>query len=545
MIRTNRAALTACALLMTAPAQANDKRDFEACDGRMHPGKQDDGMRGEASQPAYFQLRNQFGGNNVEACTRALASPRLLPQQTLRKAHLLRARAAAYLDDGKIDLAIADIDAAEAATAPLAQERFFQRSMGVSLTLLRALALAQSGRGGDAAPLVQSALDARPYALHIQEAGAQILDAARPLDAASPSPWNAVFRLEPDARWRALTSEAQRGNFAAVLDLAGGGTTPWPTEPLAPFAIAAQSADGNRFLLALIVSLHTAYAHTAMGYPALARQKLVEVREQAKRLVPAADPAIAVPGRGSQAELVTGFIDSRARQVEARIAIAEGRTSEVIAELVATPLPRDAATRDIMTALRKAVPAKDAALVPGDEQYLAAITAERQGDFGGLARRVLLAPETPRSVVDYERARPNILSALVGGALSLGTSLLGGIERTDGFRSTENPDGTVKVEFLGNTPSAAVVQEMTLLRAAELAKAAGKAGFVITDRADYTRTMRTMRGAVEISSAPAGFKTELTIRLIDSGATEVGAFDALTVIDALGPLYYEERKPAR
>lgn len=128
--------------------------------------------------------------------------------------------------------------------------------------------------------------------------------------------------------------------------------------------------------------------------------------------------------------------------------------------------------------------------------------------------------------------------------MSLGTSLLGGIDRTDGFRSTVNPDGTTKVEFLGNTPSAAVVQEMTLLRAAELVKAAGKPAFIITDRSDFTRTMRTMRGGMEISSAPAGFKTELTIRFLDAAAGDASAFDALAVIDALGPLYYEERKAA-
>lgn len=40
------------AVATPAPA-ASDKRDFEACDGRVHPGKQDDGMRSEASTDGF------------------------------------------------------------------------------------------------------------------------------------------------------------------------------------------------------------------------------------------------------------------------------------------------------------------------------------------------------------------------------------------------------------------------------------------------------------------------------------------------------------
>jgi hypothetical protein len=131
---------------------------------------------------------------------------------------------------------------------------------------------------------------------------------------------------------------------------------------------------------------------------------------------------------------------------------------------------------------------------------------------------------------------------LVGGALSFGTSLLGGIDRTDGFRTKANPDGTTKVEFIGNTPSSALVQEMTLLRAAEVARAAGKPAFVIVERSDYTRRMTTSRGGVPISSVAQGFKTELTIRPVDAGVEPERALDAVTIIDTLGPLYYEEKQ---
>jgi hypothetical protein len=223
--------------------------------------------------------------------------------------------------------------------------------------------------------------------------------------------------------------------------------------------------------------------------------------------------------------------------VEARIAVAEGRHGDAISALVGAPLPKDAATAELMRALKAQAPAKDAALVPDAGSFAADAAGERREVLARLAGRALITPETPRAVVDYEKSRPNILGALVGGALSMGTSLLGGIDRLDGFRSTANPDGTTKVAFVGNTPSAMLVQEMTLLRAAEVTRAAGKPAFVIVDRKDFSRSLRTTRAGMEISNVPTGFKSEMSIRFLDSPR----ALEALAVIDALGPLYYEEK----
>ena len=298
-------------------------------------------------------------------------------------------------------------------------------------------------------------------------------------------------------------------------------------------------------LSGMIVSLDTAYARAATGDPAGARRDLEDLRAKLPTLIPS-------PVEGAASELVSPvkaavdkFVEMRGRQIEARIATAEGRTGDAIAMLVAAPMPRDAATVELLTALKAAVPARDGSLVPDASPFLKDVGERRRNELAEVIPTVLIAPETPRAVVDYERARPNILGALIGGALSMGTSLLGGIDRTDGFRSKVNPDGTTNVEFIGNTPSAALVQEMTLLRAAELARTAGKPAFVIVDRKDYSRTMRTMRYGTEISSVPTGFKTELSIRFVDAGVETERALDAVKVIDAMAPLYYEEKSVKR
>ena len=46
-----------------------------------------------------------------------------------------------------------------------------------------------------------------------------------------------------------------------------------------------------------------------------------------------------------------------------------------------------------------------------------------------------------------------------------------------------------------------------------------------------------MQGGFEVNRTPSGYKTELTIRFLDH--MEGPAFDAVSIIDDLGPLYYE------
>ena len=555
-------------LALAGSAQAGDKQDFTACDGRAHPGKQADGMRGEPSRSSYaFAAR--FGGlglggaSTIAACDRALASPRLLPGQTLRRAHLLRARAAARLETGDSAGALADLDLAQAAVGAGAKDRFYKRSMGVSLDLLRAIAHAQAGDGARAVALAQAAMAQRRFSSQVQQLGAEIVHAAGAENGGAKADWSMAMRLDPSAAASVLMREAEAGNFREVLALRPGVPVNWPAKAPNAFALMNGGGEGLGLMQALLVTLHSAYAQAATGDPAAAKAELAELRKRLQALqppkpAPAAEPAKGGEGEGGKAAkpakpasgfatpdlaaLLEAALAPRIKQVEARIAVAEGRHGDAIAALVGASLPKDAATTELLRALKAGAPAKDAALVPEAAAFAADAGEQRRKTLMRLADRALITPETPRAVVDYEKSRPNILGALVGGALSMGTSLLGGIDRLDGFRSTKNDDGTTKVAFVGNTPSAMLVQEMTLLRAAEVTRAAGKSAFEIVERKDFARSLRTTRGGIEISNVPTGFKTEMTIRFLDSADASPRALDALAVIDALGPLYYEEKK---
>lgn len=531
-------ALFAACVLGAVPAHASDKADFAACDGLEQPGRQDDGMRGAASVIPYtVPIAKAY--DTISACTRALASPRLLPAQKLRQANLLRARAAASLQLSDPAAALRDLDAAGTATAAQAKEPFFARSMGVSFSLLRAIAQGQSGDLSGAASLAQTAAALRPYSLQVQQVAASIGQLARPIGARTPSPWVAISRLDPAAATTAVVQEAELGDFPAVVVLQANAAPAWPSERLTPTALVVHDPAASQFLSAMLVRVDVAYARAATGDPAGARRDLAEVRARLAALRPEVANGTPNPLATTINAALDGFLAAHAREIEARIAVDENRPSDALAALIAAPLPHDAAAVDLLRALKTAVPAKDAALVPDPASFEPDRADSRRKILAAIAPAALIAPETPRAVIDYKSARPDILGAMVGGAFTMGFSLLGGVKRTDGFHSTPNPDGTIKVEFVGNTPSAPLVQEMTLLRAAEIAREAKKPAFVIVARQDYTRHLNTTQRGVLIGSVATGFKTEMTIRCIDTGEQLARALDATTVIDALGPLYYE------
>jgi hypothetical protein len=288
----------------------------------------------------------------------------------------------------------------------------------------------------------------------------------------------------------------------------------------------------NAFLNTLAATFSVAYAEAAAGNGDLARQRLEEVRARLALL--AAGGSAGAEVTRLMSERIAG---PRFAQVEARLALEEEGPEAALAKITEVGLPADAASLELLRAIKDRAP--EGLRVPDPEAIAAQVAKEGAADLGRLAPSLLIAPESARKLIDYKQSRPNILGALVGASLTMGASLLGGISRTTGFRSTANADGTTTVEYVGSTNSGPMVQEMTLLRAAELAREAGKGGFAIVDRKDYQRFVATTQYGVEISRVPSGYKTELTVRFLDADAPAPAAFDAVAVIDDLGPLYYE------
>jgi hypothetical protein len=546
------AALAALVLGVAIPARAGDSEDFAGCDGLRKPKTKDDGMRGVASQPGYgfgFGNPESQSAATIAACTRALTGGKLLPTQTLRQAHLLRARAAAKLRINASAEALADLDEAERAIAGQRGEAFFDRSMGASLDLLRALALVQQGKAAEAVPLADRAADRRPFAVQVQMAAAMIRETARHTDATVDPQWARLVRLQPELGSTLISLETSLGRYDSAIAIAR--TAPLRAPQLArdeegADKFAALGRHGTALLAAARAGYDLAYARAATGDAAGARAALDTARATYRQL----SGAMVTPAEAARDEALSadsaaapvatpasGLFAPQERMVEARIALAEGRFAEA-EKLAKEQLPFGAPARDLHSAIMQAKGDKGApAIVPAASFNPAA--ARRQA-IGRLADTLLIAHETPRSVIDYQKSKPNVLAALVGAAFSMGTTLLSGIPKTQGFKETANADGTIVVEYTGSTPSAPMVQEMTLLRAAELARAGSKPGFAIVAREDYTRYLTTTQYGATLSRTPTGHKTVMTIRLLDTpDKAQAQGFEAAAVIDRLGPLYYE------
>jgi len=538
-------AIGAVILAGASIAHAGVSDDFAACDGRMKPKSKDDGMRGVATEKIGFSLPGSRNSPiaTIAACDKVLASAHLQPAQTLRRAHLLRARAAAYLQQSEPAKALIDLDAAETAIAGRRGEVFFDRSMGASLDLLRAMALVQSDRSADALALADKAAALRPYALQVQMAAAMVRDAARTPATGAANPWDGLLRIMPEFAPSLIAREVDMGNFSSAVRIAE-----YAPLRLTPKLSPTAGGPPANLIESLTVKLSTlngaldlAYAYAATGKPNLARQNVELARAGFALATGTVAPVSVMPTGTAGSSFMETLLAPKIALVEARIAVAEGNVGDARRTALGK-LPVSAATVELFHAVAAA---DDGAPPKGLTAIEAEVATKRSPAakmMGPLAETVLMTPESSRSVIDYEKSRPDFLRALLGAAVSMGTTLLSGIEKTAGFKETQNADGTVTVEYLGSTPAAAMVQEMTLLRAAEVTRQAGKPAFAIEGRKDFTRYLtQTMYGS-PINRTPTGHKTELTIRMLaDAGAHKGLTIEAAEVIGRLGPLYYEDK----
>ncbi len=508
------AGLAALAIYVQPTSADAAKSDFEWCDGLTAPRSKGDGMGQPAPNIRGFVGTGRPSDVNdlakVSACTRALADPKLLPTQTLRKVSLVRARALGYFGSGDHDKALAEIDSAEAAGAALAADPLYARSMAISFALARAAIWTAKGDAAKAAGFAQGAANARPYSSRVQAAVTSILRQSSAEDASGTSPFARLLPLSPEAVADQFSYLVSKSRF----DLAA---KQYPRIKLAfpklsaglPFSTGFLRAD-ETLLRSIIISLDGAYAFAATGDVTRAKTILADTRTQfdeARKPVVKPDGTAPLPSRIEGA--LKSYVEQWSMMIEARIAIQEKRPSDALKALVGQAVPVSSAGVDLLTALRTALPEAQRALAPDPDALKAKLAEQRKENSinaDGL-QRALPGAETSNRAADYKKSSKPLLSRLL---------LVGSAYAPDGFRSkTDAATNVTTVEYLGAQASAAVVEELTLLHAADLARQQKKAGFVILARRDFTRTLTTTQYSTPISSRPAGFKTELDVQFVD------------------------------
>jgi hypothetical protein len=513
----NMGAVVACATLISTglvlPAYAA-KADFIGCDGLRAPGSKGDGMERASSDP--YGFRSSITPNwisQIAACNRALADPLLLPTHSLRKVNLLRARAMGYFGSGEYDKALAEIDAAEIAGASLAGDALYARSMAISLTLIRAAIWSAKDDGVKAAAFARIAGDARPYSNRIQAVVTNILRQHGPEATGGSSPFARLLPLSPDTVFGQFGYLISNGNFGSATKQFPRLKMEFPKIQVGTFFSNRFSVEEQKLVQSLISSLDGAYAFAATGDTARAKAILADTRTKfSEALQPVALPSGVTPPASRLEDGLKKFVDQRAMLIEGRIAIAENRSTDALKALVGQAVSVDAVGVDLLIALRAALPEAQRVLSPDPDALKAKLAEQKKQDRKFIVetlQRALPEAETSNRITDYKKSSKPLLSRLL---------LVGKAYQPDGFRSkVDAATGTTTVEYIGAEASATVVEELTLLHAADLARKQGKAGLLIVARRDFSRTLTTTRGfsAIPISSRPVGFKTEMDVQFVD------------------------------
>ena len=536
------------ALLLSAPVLARESPEWTYCDFGLDPKAGLLAVKSWASNGEARGIAQQlhgggrFGGSlsatpmdPAAACAVALASPDLRLEDWARRTSLLMASAAHRIAAGDAT-ALADLDAA-AAAIPLgldAAER--ARSLDAAIAMLRGLAMARTGDAPRAVGLIAAAASARPWSGQFQALALRVLTSVPGGAAASAAIADRQLLLGEQAREPRARARQAAGDFAgAAADwaLAKPAVTE-PTTVIVPMRVVfvgnspgwpITMIDPARVGAAALAAAFAGDAETARRWMATARAAAASAPVMAGPILPKGltGPAFPTVDKAAQDAGFAGY----AALMEAAIRYQAGQVAPARAAVAALPALRadPASVQAIARILGQPEPTVPATAAVDPRLLFALLPCYEGADAVTLAASESLPLSVGLGGRSVARQRRNSYSGSVG------------FFKAAGFKAKPMKSGAgTTVTFTGDASSAFAVEEMTLLRAAELAVAAGKPRFTILNRRDYQRTSQFMiNGRPSGNAVPAGFQSELDVAFAD-GADD-RAIVAADVIAALGPLY--------
>ncbi len=520
---------------------------FVRCDGYQTPSTNTDRMTvwGGLFTPKTEQPRQTptFGVDGVGACGAALQTlDSAYKQYWMRKISVLQARAMHRLAIADGAGAAKDLDEAEALAAAHADDRLFDRSLRLGLTFVRAYALRQAGETERSRAMAIGAWESRPFARETAGATLVVLG-PKVADADVRRLLMAEGQIDPRASNHLFEYEFARGRAEEALAVYGG-LTPAIEVNYSPTASReyAWSQQVNRALLLefwLASDARRAFALASLNRldEARAALKVADDRIAAELVPPPPLPADA----SAQAKMLAVVREQGDLQIQtrvqpsfaavrdlvlARIELGEGKTAR--AEAVMQKPLNGFIGADLAAGLAAKIPsyapraaelkAKMAAIPP------VSAAAEMKNLFGWLPE-----PESAARVPAEATA---------------------GIWRLDGYHvSPPAPgrDDTV-VTFRGLQGSPTVLEELALLRSADMALAAGKDGLLVLDYRNIRNTLTTYMYGRALRTDPTGYTSMLDVVFIDrahppEAYKDAGwrMLDAHKVHDTLSPIYGTER----
>jgi hypothetical protein len=540
-----------------AAASAARANDYLSCDGYGSPGAAGDGMTSMALELGIFNLPGQgttersgaeLGVAGVMACDRALAQ---LPAQFwMRKASLLKARALHRLEtaDGAAP-ALADLDLAREAVQGH-DDPYAARSLGLSIDLVRALALRGSGDAAAGSKLALETWGRRPFDRQTTTSALIVLGAEAD-SGELQRVMQGLARLNPVMVDLLYQLAFREGRYADAVRLFSQLS---PQQELGNlYASREEVADRdqrNRVTASRFWASRggqTAYALAALGRPEEALAMLESARARLAKDTQDPPPPAVTPQQDRWANTlyaltantnlkirteVPPIIDSWAREVAARNDVTQGRPEEVIKLFPTHQLLHHWASVELLTAVAAKMPSS-ATQVTSSAQALRKDLAKTDPLVPQAAAlelwKTLPDPETSKRIPAYRKAS----LPMFGARKDLG-------EGGDGYSEIDQPGETAMlVRARGQRGTGSITAEMALLRAADLALQSGHKGLIILDRKDVHFTISN-----GYRTDPNGYETELKVTFVDPSAPPPRfadapwrVLDAQEIHAALSPLY--------
>jgi hypothetical protein len=517
---------------MASPALAEVTSDqYRGCDGYGAASREGDGMTSYATVLFIFSPPNwgntaqsaaELGTQGIGDCDAALSE--LSEHHWMRKVSLLRARAMHRLETGDATGALADLDLATAAAATH-DDPLYARSLGLGVKLTRAYALRLKGDQAGADALAAEALQARPYSRQVSVDVLLAVGLAGNTDVRRTA-LHSLVRLAPGTAELVFEQSFDAMMFDDAVAL-------YPAMLAAPSQHGAQE---GRSAVARRAGMY-AYALAALGRNDEARAALAAARQTstmpsmtaAPNAPDGADTAqgLKAPSQGTEAE--DPALKAWRMAVEWRIQVSQGHTAEVLNVLHTMHLPRSAMSVDLVTALAAVVPPKVKATLPALDS---------------------LRPDTDAQPDVAARMLTTFFKTLPGPETSHNLPSLSekGFLDTNGASVTQ-AGAVTTITFRAGGGTLSAIEEMALLKAAELARDAGKKGIVVMNRDDTRYTLTTTYYGTPLRTDPNGFSSVLNVEFVDPAAPSDAdkampwrVIDADDVYTQLEPIYRPGRK---
>lgn len=550
------------ALLFAAAAQADEPKatavQYRGCDGYGQALEDSDGITvhwtvwGMVADPGAAPGATAMtapGATGIADCDAALAD--LNAKHWLRKVSLLRARAMHRLETKDAAGAMADLDLAQ--QAGTSGDVFYARSLGVGIDFLRAYALRVGGDQAKAEALAMRTMEAHPFSRQMM--GSALLAMGNSVsDAGSDKAHKYLARLMPtgidDLYLTALSQFRYQDAIALYSQLV-------PYREIGRVNITSgqqRERDLRDFKTAEVFwavrSGAYAFALAALGRTGEAKATLQSARDRVAANTappPPSDPSkkdyVKTEAlRGEVAEIhartqteCTAILAAWQALVDLRVMVSESKGPDALALTRQHPLPKGWPSIDIMDGIEKQLPKAQKPKTPLAQPFRDAMDQAR-------AKRREPTPESLyRSLPDAETVARVPPYAPV--SKSFFDSDPNGIRvKTDGDVTT--------VAVRGDKGTGAMIEEIALLKSADLARAAGKKGFVVIARSDTAFQIDTVSYGRTIATAPNGYETSLDVVFVDPQALPPKlqaapwrVIDADAVYDALAPVYIRAKQP--